>query len=37
MELGTLKVCAPEYDVCVQELFTINEPVTLSDDGITQA
>ncbi len=32
-----LKVCAPEYDVCVQELFTINEPVTLSDDGITQA
>jgi hypothetical protein len=32
----TLKVCAPEYDVCVQELFTINEPVTLSDDGITQ-
>jgi len=23
--------------VCVQELFTINEPVTLSDDGITQA
>ena len=33
----TLKVCAPEYDVCVQELFTINEPVTLSDDRITQA
>ena len=33
----TLKVCAPEYDVCVQELFTINEPVTLSEDGITQA
>jgi len=33
----TLKVCAPEYNVCVQELFTINEPVTLSDDGITQA
>ena len=33
----TLKVCAPEYDVCVQELFTINEPVTLSKDGITQA
>ena len=33
----TLEVCAPEYDVCVQELFTINEPVTLSDDGITQA
>ena len=32
----TLKVCAPEYDVCVQELFTINEPVTLSKDGITQ-
>ena len=33
----TLKVCASEYDVCVQELFTINEPVTLSDDEITQA
>ena len=26
----TLEVCAPEYDVCVQESFTINEPVTLS-------
>ena len=33
----TLKVCAPEYDVCVEELFTINEPVTLYEDGITQA
>ncbi|MBT7474083.1 MAG: hypothetical protein HN619_05440 [Nitrosopumilus sp.] len=32
----TLKVCAPEYDVCVQESFTINEPVTLPDDGATQ-
>jgi len=31
----TLEVCAPEYDMCVQESFTINEPVTLSDDGIT--
>ena len=31
-----LEVCAPEYDVCVQESFTINEPVTLSDDGVTQ-
>ncbi|MDC0928210.1 hypothetical protein OAQ30_04210, partial [Nitrosopumilus sp.] len=30
----TLEVCAPEYDMCVQESFTINEPVTLSDDGI---
>jgi hypothetical protein len=32
----TLEVCAPEYDVCVQESFTINEPVTLPDDGATQ-
>ena len=32
----TLEVCAPEYDVCVQESFTINEPVTLSDDRVTQ-
>ena len=31
-----LEVCVPEYDVCVQESFTINEPVTLSDDGTTQ-
>ena len=31
-----LEVCAPEYDVCVQESFTINEPVTLSEDGTTQ-
>ena len=31
-----LEVCVPEYDVCVQESFTINEPVTLSDDGVTQ-
>ena len=36
MEIGPLEVCAPEYDVCVQESFTINEPVTLSDDGVTQ-
>ena len=26
-----------EYDVCVQESFTINEPVILSDDETTQA
>ena len=32
----TLEVCTPEYDVCVQESFTIDEPVTLSDDGETQ-
>ena len=32
----TLEVCSPEYDVCVQESFTINEPVTLSEDGTTQ-
>ena len=32
----TLEVCAPEYGVCVQESFTINEPVTLPDDGATQ-
>ena len=31
-----LEVCVPEYDVCVQESFTINEPVTLSEDGTTQ-
>ena len=35
--LWTLEVCIPEYDVCVQESFTINEPVTLSDDEATQA
>ena len=35
--LWTLEVCIPEYDVCVQESFTINEPVTLSDDETTQA
>ena len=32
----TLEVCSPEYDVCAQESFTINEPVTLSDDEVTQ-
>ena len=32
----TLEVCAPEYDMCVQESFTINEPVILSDNGATQ-
>ena len=32
----TLEVCAPEYDMCVEEPFTINEPVTLPDDGATQ-
>ena len=31
----TLKVCAPEYDACVQELFTIDEPADLSDDKST--
>jgi len=31
-----LEVCAPEYDVCVQESFTIDEPVTLPDDGATK-
>ena len=31
-----LEVCAPEYDVCVQESFTINEPVIVSDNGATQ-
>ena len=34
--IWTLEVCAPEYDVCVQELFTIDEPVTLPDDVATQ-
>ena len=32
----TLEVCAPEYDVCVKELFTIDEPATLPDDIATQ-
>ena len=32
----TLEVCAPEYDVCVQESFTIDETVTLPDDGATK-
>ena len=31
-----LEVCVAKYDVCVQESFTINEPVTLSEDGTTQ-
>ena len=35
--LWTLEVCIPEYDVCVQESFTINEPVILSDNEATQA
>ncbi len=35
--LWTLEVCIPEFDVCVQESFTINEPVILSDDEATQA
>jgi hypothetical protein len=35
--LWILEVCVPEYDVCVQESFTINEPVILSDDETTQA
>ena len=32
----TLEVCASEYDMCVQELFTIDEPVVLSNNGETQ-
>ena len=32
----TLEVCAPEYDVCVQESFTIDETVTSPDDGATK-
>ena len=32
----TLEVCAPEYDMCVQESFTINQPVILPDDGATK-
>jgi hypothetical protein len=32
----TLEVCALEYDICIQELFTIDEPVTISNDGETQ-
>ena len=28
----TLKVCAPEYGACVQELFTIDEPTDMSND-----
>jgi len=34
--LWTLEVCIPEYDVCVKESFTINEPAILSDDETTQ-
>ena len=30
-----IRVCAPEYDACVQELFTIDEPADLSDDKST--
>ena len=32
----TLEVCAPEYDMCVQESFTINETVILPDDVTPQ-
>ena len=32
----TLEVCSPEYDVCVQELFIINETVILPNDVTTQ-
>ena len=32
----TLEVCASEYDMCIQELFTIDEPVVLSNDEETQ-
>ncbi|MDC0036189.1 hypothetical protein OAI97_01820 [Nitrosopumilus sp.] len=31
-----LEVCTPEYDACVKESFTIDEPVTLSNDGEIQ-
>ena len=31
----TLEVCAPEYDMCIQELFTIDEPVVMSNDEET--
>jgi len=31
-----LEVCTPEYDACVKESFTIDEPVTLSNDGENQ-
>ena len=30
--LWTLEVCIPEYDVCVQESFTINEPLFIELD-----
>ena len=33
----TFEICAPAYDMCVQESFTINEPVILFDDETTQA
>ncbi|MDC6463521.1 hypothetical protein PQY74_02715 [Nitrosopumilus sp.] len=32
----TLEVCAPEYGVCVQESFTIDEPIALPDGVATQ-
>ena len=32
----TLEVCSPEYDVCVQELFIINETFILPNDVTTQ-
>ena len=32
----TLEVCAPEYDMCVEDSFTIDEPVILPDDEVTQ-
>ena len=32
----TLEVCAPEYDICIQELFTIDEPVNPFNEGETQ-
>ena len=34
--IWTLEVCASEYDMCVQELFTIDEPVVLSNNEETQ-
>ena len=32
----TLEVCAPEYDMCVQEVFIIDKPDKLPDDETTQ-
>ena len=34
--IWTLEVCAPEYDVCVQDSFTIDQPVILPADEAIQ-